>query len=277
MKEVVKENKSLGKKVFDVRFNTIDEFYNYITSTPLNKVFEWGKLSSVENDEKFSKTKSFEEAVDLLTNGCDDISKKLTNQLNMKVNLQSGTKNKNVYDVQGFQCCVPLYLQGVPTSMIARKSIPVKQKVITIVKSIDYLANVTADEIIEQSIKALEIIKKIESQGVRCNLDILVGLRVVANQDNAVCLRVRVKKSTEKLNISKLAFTMVHPSMLRRLVFRFIEVYPNITSGYKRGYGRLIDDKYIRESIIDKKQNEYYLPSFINVDINSVNDLEAIR
>lgn len=276
MKEVVKENKSLGKKVFDVRFNTIDEFYNYITSTPLNKVFEWGELSSVKNDEKFSKTKSFEEAVDLLTNGCDDISKKLTNQLNMKVNLQSGTKNKNVYDVQGFQCCVPLYLQGVPTSMIARKSIPVKQKVITIVKSIDYLANVTADEIIEQSIKALEIIKKIESQGVRCNLDILVGLRVT-NQDNAVCLRVRVKKSTEKLNISKLAFTMVHPSMLRRLVFRFIEVYPNITSGYKRGYGRLIDDKYIRESIIDKKQNEYYLPNFINVDINSVNDLEAIR
>ena len=276
MKEIVKENKSLGKKVFDVKFNTIDEFYNYITSTPLNKVFEWSELSSVKNDEKFSKTKSFEEAVDLLTNGCDDISKKLTNQLNMKVNLQSGTKNKNVYDVQGFQCCVPLYLQGVPTNIIARKSIPVKQKVITIVKSINYLANVTADEIIEQSIKTLEIIKKIESQGIRCNLDILVGLRVT-NQDNAVCLRVRVKKSTEKLNISKLAFTMVHPSMLRRLVFRFIEVYPNITSGYKSGYGRLIDDKYIRESIIDKKQNEYYLPSFINVDINSVNDLEAIR
>ena len=276
MKEIVKDIKSLGKKVFTVKFNSIEDFYSYITNTPFNEIFRWeSNIASVKEDSSFSKTKTFDEAVELMINGCDDISKKLTNKLNMRVKLQNGTKNKNVYDVQGYQCCVPLYLQGVPTNMIARKSVPIKQKVITLVKSIGYTFLTTADEIIEESLKALEIIKKIESQGVRCNLDVLVALKKEATEDNAIVVRIRVKKSNEKLNISKLAFVMVHPSMLRRLIFRFIEVYPNITDGYLGGYGGLIDSSDIKEYFLDK--DEYYLPNFIESDINSLNDLKAIR
>src|SRR5699024_11437952 len=68
--------------------------------------------------------------------------------------------------------------------------------------------------------------------------------------------------SNEKLNISKLAFPLVNPSMLRRLFFRFIEVYPNVTNSFVCGYGRPADSDEIRKIF----KNEYLLPNFIRKD-----------
>ena len=48
-----------------------------------------------------------------------------------------------------------------------------------------------------------------------------------------------MKSANERLNISKLAFPLVHPSMFRRLYFRFIEVYPTIPRSFTYGYGKV--------------------------------------
>jgi len=45
------------------------------------------------------------------------------------------------------------------------------------------------------------------------------------------------------MNISKLAFPLVHPSMLRRLMFKYLEVTDLITNrDFANGYGSPIED-----------------------------------
>ena len=139
--------------------------------------------------------------------------------------------------------------------MVRSVNVPVKSKVITLVKSIGYSFQVSADTIIDESVKALKIVKKLEAQGYKINLDIAVGS---TTRDKKFIVRARIKKANERLNVSKLAFPLVHPSMLRRLYFRWVEVYPEVTRSFVHGYGKPIHADELK-SVVGK--NEYVLPA----------------
>lgn len=270
MKEV-----QLNKKSKVVEFDSLGEFYNYITETKINDVFDGRTLSSIDGSWEFTKTESFEEAIDLFKAGWSDMATKLTQRMKViENNAQPTMRPKNVNSVCGYQAIVPLFLQGVPTNMASKRMVPIKQKVITINKSIDYSARTSSDKIIEESIKALQIVKKLEAQGYRCNLNIVLG-STAGVPEKQFLIKVRIKSANEKLNISKLAFPLVHPSMLRRLFFRFIEVYPEVTSSFYWGYGRPAKSEELREFF----KNEYLIPNFVQKDVNSIkniDDLESI-
>lgn len=260
-----------------IEFDSLREFYDYLCKTPFNEAFRWAKHSSVTGDEWFTKTKSFEEAVELFKNGWSDMATKLVQKLKViESKTEPAMKPRSQLDVCGYQAVVPLYLQGVPNSMINKKMVPIKQKVITINKSIDYNGGTSTDEIIDESIKAMQIIKKLEAQGYRCNLNIVLGSTAGwGKNEKQFLIKVRIKSANEKMNISKLAFPLVHPSMLRRLFFRFIEVYPNATKYFVSGYGHPAESYELRNTF----KGEYLLPNFIKKDItkiNNINDLESI-
>ena len=104
------------------------------------------------------------------------MASKLVQRLKVIENKTEPTmKSKNMLSVAGYQAIVPLYLQSVPNNMVNKKMVPVKQKVITLNKSIDYNGGVSAEQIIEESIKAMQIVKKLEAQGYRVNLNIVLG------------------------------------------------------------------------------------------------------
>lgn len=153
--------------------------------------------------------------------------------------------------------------------MITKKMMPVKQKIIILNKSIDYKDSVSAGQIIEGSIKEMQIIKKLEAQGYRCNLNIVFGT-TAGYPSRQFVVKVRIKSANEKLNVSKLAFPLVHPSMLRRLFFRFIEVYPNITDAFVGGYGSPATSTEMRKIF----KGEYLLPNFIRKDVNKINGID---
>lgn len=176
-------------------------------------------------------------------------------------------KPRTCLGVQGYQAVVPLYLMGVPNNMVTKKIVPMKRKVITLNKSIDYSAGVSADDIMDESIKAMQIVKKLEAQGYRCNLNIVLGTSAGSKQ---FIIKVRIKSANEKLNISKQAFPLVHPSTLRRLFFRFIEAYPNITNSFIGGYGRPATSTEMRKIF----KGEYLLPNFIRKDVNKINGID---
>lgn len=149
-------------------FDSLNDLYKYLCDTPFNEVFRWSRHSSVENDYSFSHSHSFEEAVDLLRNGWDDMSKKLTQKLNAATkNVQPMKAQKNVLSVQGYQPVVALYLAGVPTNMVSKQMVVKKQKVIEITKSVSYNAGVETETMMAESIKAMMIVKKLEAQGQR--------------------------------------------------------------------------------------------------------------
>lgn len=256
-----------------IEYDSLHEFYEYLINTPFNKAFYWAKHSSVDSGYEFTKTKNFSEAVELFKNGWSDMATKLVQKLKVIESKTEPTmKPKNVLGVSGYQAIVPLYLQGIPNNMVTKKMTPVKQKVITLNKSIDYKGSVSADQIIEESIKAMQIVKKLEAQGYRCNLNIVLGT-TAGYPSKQFIVKVRIKSANEKLNVSKLAFPLVHPSMLRRLFFRFIEVYPNITESFVSDYGKPATSNEMRNIF----KGEYLLPNFIKKDVNTIKTIDDLE
>ena len=264
MKET-KHNKTVIRE-----FTSVNEFENYITTSPLNEVFRWETLSSVKGTQSFTQTKSYEEATSLFKNGWDSMAQNITHQLNVKKCQTLDTHvQKVMFDVVGFQASVPRYLQGIPTNMVNKKLVPIKQKVITLNKDISYNAMTSTQDIIDASIQTLQLIKKIEAQGIRVNLNLVFGVKANGNTE---VVKIRLKSANERLNISKLAFPLVHPSMLRRLLFRYIEVAPTVTKGFKWGYGYPLDGSQLKAYCKD----EYVLPRLFDGDITQINDLATI-
>lgn len=258
MNQTIKEYNSTIKE-----YGSIGEFEHYINTTPLNDIFRWKTLSSSSTGAGFAGTETYEQAVDLLKHGWDDGSIKIEKALKLIAKDVQPMKAKiQTYDVVGFQASVPRYLQGVPTNMINHKVIAKQQKVITIVKNINYMGNVSPDQIIAESIKAIQLVKKIEAMNYRINLDIIS----VSNTFKELhSIRIRIKSANERVNVSKLAFPLVHPSMLRRFEFRHIEVCQELKdSQWAPSYGRVSTDT-ITKSVL--KPNDVYLPNFIhNID-----------
>lgn len=252
-------------------FDSLNDLYKYLCDTPFNETFRWNRHSSVENDYSFSHSHSFEEAVDLLRNGWDDMSKKLTQKLSAATkNVQPMKAQKNVLSVQGYQPVVALYLAGVPTNMVSKQMVVKKQKVIEITKSVSYNAGVETETMMAESIKAMMIVKKLEAQGFRVKLNIVLGTQ--ADSRNVLC-KVCIKQANERLNISKLAFPMVHPSMLRRLFFRYIEVNPDVTRGYSYGYGRPIHANELRRIF----PNDIVLPAIFDGEVDNITSIDELK
>ena len=261
----------LNERTEVVQYDSLKEFYDYLCETPFNDAFRWTDHSSITGDKWFTKTKDFDEAVQLFKNGWSEMASKLVQKLKVIESKTEPTmKPRTCLGVQGYQAVVPLYLMGVPNNMVTKKMVPMKQKVITLNKSIDYSAGVSTDNIMDESIKAMQIVKKLEAQGYRCNLNLVLGTSAGSKQ---FIIKVRIKSANEKLNISKLAFPLVHPSMLRRLFFRFIEVYPNITNSFVVGYGSPATSNEIRKIFKD----EYLLPNFIRKDVNKIKGIDDLE
>lgn len=87
-------------------------------------------------------------------------------------------------------------------------------------------------------------------------------------------VKVCVKAANQRVNISKMAFMLVHPSMLRRLMFRWIETYPEVTSGFRHGYGRPSSASELNGACGAK---EYVLPAFISEDVEQIKSLDDMK
>ena len=269
MKET-KLNVGAFVKAYVREFSSLNDFETYITNTPLNDTFRWAKLASVSGSEEFTGTHSYEQAVEMFKNGWQSKAEELTKKLKVIQNqVIDAQVQKVLFDVVGFQASVPRYLQGIPTNMVNKKLVPIKQKIVTINKDISYNCGVTTEQIVEASIQTLQLVKRIEAQGIRVNLNLIWGVK--ASGSNEI-VKVRLKSANERVNISKLAFPLVHPSMLRRLCFRYLEVAPTITHGYLYGYGSPLDGSQLKTYCKD----EYVLPRLFNGDLSKLGDLTTV-
>lgn len=251
-----------------ITFGSMYEFYQYVTTKPITDTFRLaGSTSSHSPDDGSRLTASFEEACKLFKDGWKDGAEKLTNRIKVDQSLETQKAYKTKRSVQGFHPIVPLYLMGIPDSMVTKELQPMKRKVITIDKDMSYNASWNADDIIKESAKALQLINALESQGYRINLNFVIGVQAGAGiNERKFILKIRLKSANEKLNVSKLSFIMLHPSMVRRMFFRFEEVYPEFTHSFTFTYGRPIDEDEERKVL----QGEYLIPKRIDKDVEKV-------
>lgn len=263
MREIIKHVS--GYNVTGMEFKSISEFITFLQT---NENTGYGNDSHT-SDSYFTGTASYEEALKLLVNGWTKEAKKLTQTLNADISIKEmQMQRKQVRSVAGGHALVAAYLNGAPNNMVMTKMEPKKQKVITVTKAIGYMAGVSKEEIRQESIKALKVVMKLEQQGYRVNLNVM---SVAKSGSNAVACKIRIKNASEKLNISKVAFPLVHSSMLRRFVFNFREVYKNCKVP---GYGGTASKYTYRELMED---HEYLIPNFINIDVDKTWCLEDLE
>jgi hypothetical protein len=243
-------------------FSSIGEFLSYINNTPRNGHF--GEESKY-NDYSFAGTHSYDEAVDLITHGWTEASKKMQHHIELMPSPAKTNRTKSVYSVSGHTASVPRYLQGIPTNMISSQPDIRKTPVVTITHSIAYNCSWTTESILEQGIKVLEIIRALESRMYNVRLNILCASQC-GNETSG--FKVCIKQPGERLNISKMAFPLAHPSMLRRFFFKYLEVSPDPTRRYF-GYGtpaasQVESNLYPKEMFIPEQVDvEKFLKKFL--------------
>lgn len=231
--------------IYVTDFQNITDLVHFIETNEIYPNFT--RPNSIYGDYSFTETKNFEEAKDLLLHGWEHGTIEIKRKVEAR-NTGVMLKQKTVYDVAGYQCSVPRYLQGIPTNMINKKSIPQKNKVITINKCCSYSALVDRKTIIEESVKVLQLVNRMEKQGYRVNLNVLFD----SVKRNISVIKVRVKSSSQKLNIKQTAFPLVHPSMLRRIIFAVWERSEECSYyGFERGYG-MPANEYIYKKTLNK-------------------------
>lgn len=254
-----------GNDIFITEYSSLGEFVASINSLPTNRYFKNRSLDSQtkENDDNgWYRSCDYARATYLLTHGWDSAAKQMSEKVKLNKGIGSPARtSKPVYGVVGAQASVPRYLQGIPTNMVSRQTTYSKQKVITITKGISYSGNKSSDFIMKESIKALELIQSLETSGQRVRLNVMVS--ATTSGKSTIC-KVCVKQPDERMSISKMAFALAHPSMLRRFFFRWMETDPFVTFDVGDGYG------YPSALPIKEKamaENEYYIPEEIpNMD-----------
>ena len=243
-------------------YNSLSEFLSDINSLPNNQFFK-DRHSSQTTANKYDTyygTANYQEAADLMSHGWDAAAGKMATKVKLTNATSTAVRSsKPSYGVVGSQASVPRYLQGIPTNMVSRQMTYAKQKVVTITKGITYSSWWKPEEIMNECIKALQIIQSMENGGQRVRLNVMFAIYGVNRNHSSIC-KVCIKQPDERLNLSKMAFALAHPSMLRRFFLKWVEVDPFAEGDMGWGYGKPGDDSLKNKAMAE---NEYYIPEEI--------------
>lgn len=230
------------KTIFRESFNSIGQLVSTLNSRHNNPGMA-GCHSSSDGDFDFTGTSSYEEAEKLLVNGYTEVLSKIQNGVDKNVERLTSQdevlKSLISNDLVGFAPNVPNYLMGNPNNMIHRTPVIRKTKAITIIYSSSIVWHCPAEDIQNAGIALLSAINIIEKYGVAIRLESLFKGARTHEGDNVVLGLLTIKDFDEKLSFQKVCFPIAHPSMLRRIGFKFLETVPNLeTTDFQVGYGR---------------------------------------
>ena len=226
------------------------------------------KIDSESNTDiyiKFSKTNSIQDAIMLAKNGCADIIQKIDSNIRDYQRIDNyNQKTKRYYnDTKGFIPNIPLYLNNIPNCMINQRVEYKKNtsNVVHIIINNTFSCTYSADDIIKIQSEKIKSIIDMEKDGYKTNLYLFMGVKMqMKNQIlDAIGLCVKIKNSNDYLNLARLSFPLCHPSMLRRIFFKFteVEVHKKYTTDR---YGFVIQsNEDIKEVLKNKVHIDYIM------------------
>lgn len=219
------------------KFDSLQDFLQAIKTRKTSKNLEGAYLSSLnDSEEKYKETTTHNlaEANDLLMYG-DNVNASKLLQEKAKIEKAYQLKQSTCRDYAGFIPCVPAYLSGQPRNMInIRKKAEQAPKVLDVNITIGVSVSYSTKEIINAGAKVLTAINQLEINQYRTNIYIY---KINSHRKDLYTLRIKLKSSGEPLNVLKIAYPLVNPSMQRRHCFRWFETIPNINKTFTRHYG----------------------------------------
>lgn len=218
-------------------FSDIFEYRKVLATRSPNRVFANERLSSETGSHKFTGTKSFSEANDLMfnyTDGMDAI-------LQTKAVIKSPNKiHRTRISVIGQFLHIGNFLKGHPCDMIFRETIRQEVKELSLYYDRGQYANVKTETIIRSGRNLLDAVRMLEASGIRITIYIM-DASVTCSQ--VAIPIVKLKGSADPLNILKMAYCLVHPSFNRRHTFRWLETCPLVTDHrFSKGYGATLEE-----------------------------------
>lgn len=235
-------------RVIQEYFHSVDELLSCISYRRNNDVMR-DKHSSNRGDESraqnsnFALTPNYTSAVQLMRKGYSDILGRVRDEMYTKVkNLTSAYESRKSVPRSGVFGCAPniqRHLMGLPDIMVNREIDPKKVKTIHIMYSPQAPWHVGGETFIRTGIVLLAAIELIEKSGISVKLDCMLYSGEAGGE--AIFGVVQLKDYKHRLDTLKLCFPLAHPSMLRRIGFKFLETVPGMTQDFTMGYGRSLD------------------------------------
>lgn len=220
-------------------FKSIHEMLDVIESRQENEVMR-GKRASEKGSYDFTATHSYSEAKDLFRNGWEEPLSKIKRGLSKIQNNSSMQRRRVATGVVGYAPHVPNAILGLPNSMILTKTQAQKTKAVSLLYDICECAYVETDEFIRSGIAFTGLVHSLELQGVR----VKIRLAFFTSKYNSeyVHASVDLKHYGEHMDLKKMCFPLIHPSMFRRFGFKWLETAPNLKEqGFRHGYGSSFD------------------------------------
>lgn len=271
-------------------FNSTIELRNYLDNTPADKTWEKEKLMKTY-EKKYSKSdfkesfgvESIQEAQDHLVYGWEDGFEhvnKIKNG-NEKKEIKHNTFKNDVY---GFCPNVPAAIMGLPQSMIniERQNKEVqKRKIIHIVYDNVVSWNISSRTLLDNAKKMVSVISMLEKSGYRVELySIFSGIYYdVDGEKNKKVIQfggLKIKDSSQQLNLKKIMYPLSHPSWCRVTGF----MYEEKSRFYEDGRGSvLMEENYQNKiaSFFDKKGVYFNTQELIKLNTRNILDKLGIE
>ena len=245
-----------SKKTVTENFKTLDQFLEASRTRPLNAVFApmADRLSSKRDEshkgkDYWSGTATLEDAENVMESGYRDPLEKMKKAILSIGQKDNFVKPRTRNDFVGFAPNVPNYLMNVPQSMINRDRIAPKTNTIHLTYSICTASTTKPQDMVKGGIMFISLVNSLEKQGYRVKIDIMFS--TVSNGTTA-SVNINLKQYGQATNLLKLAFPLVHPAMLRRFAFKWLETTPELKEqSFTHGYGTplnfVVNDNLERE------------------------------
>lgn len=195
-------------------FNTLHEMVSEIENAP--HVDGRENSSQDKRGGDWVDTNSLEETFKYIRDG-KDYDGLATNLKDLGVGGKT-EQNKMFLSPVGMNPVVPLAIAGVPCSMVNMYTTRRESKILNIIYAIGTPWSVSEKDIVKNATELMHHIYKLERDGYRCNVYIMD-----TQKSASMGYLCKIKNDRETLNLKKLAFPMISPSILRRLQFALSE------------------------------------------------------
>ena len=224
-------------------FDSIEDYLAYLESAPLQEPFEAGAASEL-GSEDFTGSRSLAHAIELARYGWHEGFSELvhmTEQVKRALDF-SPEVSSTFHDYVGFVPDVKAFMEGSPLSMINAPAVRKPHINVYMNTSIDGF--VDEADVYRRGAATLALCEVIETCGIMVDLHLFEMSFI--DKDIALSEFV-VKARDERINLAKLHFPICHPSWIRRLNFRLIEIMPNVTQAWAASYGIPADRRMMTE------------------------------
>ena len=222
-------------------FKSIHQLLGVLNSRPNNSVMA-NEDSSQSGSYDFTGSHSYEEAVQLFREGYKEILPKIMSKMkrmekDLSSEFQFTKKIRPQNSIEGVVPNVPNAILGLPQSMIDMKRFPQKQKTLNIIYEMGANCGTNKELFINAGVVLLTAIKILETR--RISVKLTLGFMAGKANKQGNFPTVDLKDYGQRLDLQKLCFPLAHPSMFRRIGFKWLETNPDITDkDFRFGYGR---------------------------------------